>query len=149
MADKGRVAAIGRAFLDFGSKHEIDIPTVAELWGLKEYSQYRVIGSNGSGDPVTIDTTNGEVVYLNHDNAFQRVFINSTVTKLAEVLFAYDRLIAEAQAANGPEAYLDGNVPDESLRRFTLLVETLDPDALKSGMWPEELEQLNGRAEAG
>ena len=136
-------------FLDFGSKHEINIPTVTELWGVKECSQYRAIGSNGSGDPVAIDTASGEIVYLNHDNAFQRVFINSSVTRLAEALLAYHRLIAEAQAANGPEAFLDGNVPPSSLSRFVSLLETLDPAALKSGMWAEELEQFEGRADAG
>lgn len=97
---------------------------------------------------MAIDTANGAVVYLNHDYAFQRVFINSTVKKLAEVLFAYSRLIDEAQAANGHDAYLDSNVPDESVKRFISLVETLDPDALKSGMWADELDQLNGGKEA-
>lgn len=137
-------------FLSFGSKYEINIPTLSELWGVNDGSRYRVIGSNGSGDPVAIDTTNtGEVVYLNHDNDFQRVFINSTVMQLAEALLAYHRLIAEAQAANGPEAYLDGKVPSESLRRFVSLIITLDPVALDRGMWVEELDQLEGRAAAG
>ena len=86
------------------------------------------------------------MVYLNHDNAFQRVFINSSVTKLAEALLAYHRLIAEAQAANGADAYLDGNVPPESLRKFVSLITTLDPPALERGLWAQELEQLQGRA---
>ncbi len=137
-------------FLSFGDHHEINIPTVAELWGHDDRGRYCVIGSNGSGDPVAVDTAgNGAVVYLNHDNAFQRVLINSSVSKLAEALLAYDRLIAESQAANGTDAYLDGNVPAEALRKFVSLLATLDPPALEGGMWAEELEQLKGRAEAG
>jgi hypothetical protein len=136
-------------FLDFGSKHEINLPTVAELWGMEDGSRYRAIGSNGSGDPIAIDTATGEIVYLNHDNGFERVFINSSVTKLAEALCAYQRLIAEAQAANGPQAYLNGNVPSESLRRFVSLMEKLDPPALRTGLWFEELDQLEGREDAG
>lgn len=134
-------------FLGFGGEFEINIPTAAELWRLNDGGRFRVIGSNGSGDPIAVDTaTNGEVVYLNHDSAFQRVFINSSVTKLAEALLAYHRLIAESKAANGTEAYLDGNVPPEALRKFVSLVTSLDPPALESGMWVEEFEQLQGRA---
>jgi hypothetical protein len=136
-------------FLGFGEAHEINMPTVSELWDVKDCSQYRAIGSNGSGDPIAIDTATGEIVYLNHDNAFERVFINSSVTKLAELLLAYHRLIEEAQAANGPEAFLDGNVPPDTLSKFVALAETVDPAALKSGMWAEELEQLKDRGEAG
>jgi len=137
-------------FLSFGSNHEINIPTLKELWGVSDGSRYRVIGSNGSGDPIAIDTeANGAIVYLNHDNAFQRVFINSSVTKLAEVVLAYRQLIVEALAAGGPEAYLDGKVPPESLQRFVSIVTTLDPPAIESGMWVEEIEELQGRAETG
>jgi hypothetical protein len=135
-------------FLSFADNDEINIPTVTDLWGVRGFSQYRVIGANGNGDPIAIDTANGEIVYLNHDNAFQRVFINSSVIKLAEALLACYRLIAEAQAANGHEAFLDGDIPPESLSKFLSLLETVDPVALKSGMWTDELERLNGSEEA-
>ena len=85
-------------YLSFGSKYEINIPTVTELWGVNDGGRYRAIGSNGSGDPIAIDTaTAGEVVYLSHDNAFQRVFINSSVTKLAEVLLASEMDLPRAE----------------------------------------------------
>jgi len=73
--------------------------------------------------------------------------MSASVTKLADVLFGYKRLIAESQAANGEEAFLDGNVPPDALQRFVSLVGMLDPTALLSGIWVEELEQLQVRAE--
>lgn len=137
-------------FLSFGSKYEINVPTAADLWRISDGSHYRVIGSNGSGDPVVIDTECvGEVVYLNHDNDFRREFISSTVLKLADALLAYHRLIEEAQAANGPDAYLEGNVPPASLHRFASLMALLDPPTMRGGMWLEELEQLDRRAATG
>ena len=137
-------------FLSFGSEFAINIPTVSELWGIEDGSRHRVIGTNGSGDPVAIDTaTAGEVVYLNHDNDFQRVLINSTVTQLAETLLLYHRMVAEAVVANGPEAYLHGEIPPESLRSFVSLLRSLDPPAAARGMWVEEVEQLEARAAEG
>jgi hypothetical protein len=136
--------------LSFGGKDEVNIPTLNELWRVEGGSQYRILGSNGSGDPVAIDTaTAGEIVYLNHDNHFERVFINSSVTQLAESLLAYARLIAEAQAINGIDAFLDGKVPPETRKQFVSLLGTVDQPALLSGMWVEELEQLDARAAAG
>jgi hypothetical protein len=134
-------------FLSFGTEYEINIPTLTELWGIADGSQYRIIGSNGSGDPVAIDTaTSGHVVYLNHDNNFQRVFINSSIMQLACCLLACKRLIKEAQVVNGPEAYLDGNVPADVRARFISTIESSDPPAIVDGMWADELAQLDGRA---
>lgn len=51
---------------------------------------YLLFGSNGSGDPVCIDTVaHNEVVYLNHDNYFERVFMNSNVWQLGLCLIKY------------------------------------------------------------
>src|SRR5262245_1458177 len=59
-------------FLSFGGNQEINIPALTEFWGIADGSQYRVIGLNGSGDPIAIDAaTSGEVVYLNHDDDFR------------------------------------------------------------------------------
>ena len=134
-------------FLSFGGKPQISIPTVTELWGVSSGAHYRVIGSTGSGDPIAIDTAaSGQIVYLNHDNHFQRVFINSSVMQLAESLFAYRRLIEDTQSENGPNAYLDRDIPAEVLARFESFLRDSDPPALVSGMWADELEQLKDEA---
>ena len=38
-------------------------------------NNYLMFGSNGCGDPVCIDLSGqGEIVYLNHDNYFERIY---------------------------------------------------------------------------
>ncbi|WP_114782766.1 SUKH-4 family immunity protein [Botryobacter ruber] len=63
--------------------------TVNKSWNLEDtfFDQYLAIGSNGSGDPVAINLNNKEcIVYLNHDNGFQEVFINTNIEKLVETI---------------------------------------------------------------
>ncbi len=48
------------------------------------------IGSNSSGDDVCLDVNdNYSLVYLNHDDLFRRIFINSSVSLFAECLCLY------------------------------------------------------------
>ncbi|MGC3966000.1 MAG: SUKH-4 family immunity protein [Pirellulales bacterium] len=130
-------------YIDFGGKHVIEIPTAADMWRIPNASQYYVIGSNGSGDPVAIDTASqGQVVYLNHDDNFCRVFINSSVLQLAESLVAYVQLIRETQAVNGPDAFLDGNVPPTTQTKFAAAMSNIDSAAIHEGLWMDELAQF-------
>jgi hypothetical protein len=64
-----------------------ELKTVNELWDLQDsyYDRYVTIGSNGSGDPVAINaSSNDSIVYLNHDNDFIEVFINTDIGKFVE-----------------------------------------------------------------
>jgi len=134
-------------FLSFGNQDELKLPTLKELWRVSDGLNYRIIGSTGNGDPIAINASMpGEIVYLNHDNQFQRVFMNSSVVQLAEALVGYQRMINQAISANGPDAYLDGDIPTEALALFVALLDRVDPLALAGGMWAEEIEQLGGRA---
>src|SRR5262245_15990325 len=71
-------------FLAFRAPTAGELPTVAEEWRQpKEFAVYRVIGSDGSGNPVALDERNGgEVVILDHENRFARVLMNSSVRQL-------------------------------------------------------------------
>ena len=62
-----------------------DLETVNETWkiGDAEFDKYVNIGFNGSGDPIAINTENGEVVYLNHDDGFKEIYINADIEKFA------------------------------------------------------------------
>jgi len=72
---------------------------------------YRMFGSNASGDPVCIDTTEqGQVVYLNHDNYFERVYINNSIFQFAECLITYRDFIA---------SLIDADVTNYSRRKFS------------------------------
>lgn len=98
------------------------------------FDRYRIIGSNGSGDPICIDeAANGQIVYLNHDNRFQRVLMASSVVSLAECLLELRDFIDDAGGDTelvGPERY----------RQLLERLRTIDPAACEpDGYWPQEI----------
>ena len=51
---------------------------------------YRMIGSDGAGNPICVEEESGVVVMLDHEDRFHtRQFINSSVGQLAECLLAF------------------------------------------------------------
>jgi hypothetical protein len=81
-------------FLSFREKADKvlrKLPSAFSFLG-QEFARYRLLGSNGSGDFICIDESDGSIVYLNHDSDMKRVFINSSLVQFAESLC----LIAEA-----------------------------------------------------
>ena len=51
---------------------------------------FRVIGSDGSGNPICVEQPGGAVVLLDHEDRFRtRQFVNSSAGQLAECLLAY------------------------------------------------------------
>ena len=140
-------------FLSFGGTNVNQLPTTTLLYGLRELKvpdRYRIIGSNGSGDPIAIDIgEQGRIVYLNHDDQFAAVFVNSSVRQLCDSLFAYKQLVDVTRKENGDRAYLEGNVPDRALKAFVIRLETVDPKSLLRGsMWRSEIDQLGWRPTA-
>jgi hypothetical protein len=62
-----------------------------EFDGLDEFLMF---GSNGSGDPVCIDLVeNNEIVYLNHDNYFERIYMNRSIEQFAMCLILYKKFL--------------------------------------------------------
>jgi hypothetical protein len=120
-------------FLDFGGKHYLPIPSVADVWkGGTTFECYRAIGCNGFGDPVCIDeNSGGAVVYLNHDDNMKRQFINSSVECLAFSLLAFRTVVRDAQARGGPDAHLNGQIPNDVADQFIRRMDEVDPDAIK------------------
>ena len=131
-------------FLGFDTPHR-QVPTLAEKWQLgQEFSRYRVIGSNGSGDPICIDErAHGAIVELNHDNHFRVTLMNTSAARLAETLLAFRRLVEQAVQVNGEDAFLDNNVPDTAISAFETALKGIDPDAAKyDTFWSNQIEQL-------
>jgi len=119
-------------FLDFGGSTCISIPTVTEVWKAGE-RRYRIIGSNGYGDPVCVDTESaGRVFYLLHDDGLAPRFMNSSIPQLAYSLLAFRQVVSDANAIGGKNAYLEGCIPSEVVDRFITQMETIDPPAISS-----------------
>ena len=85
-------------FLSFHAYSPSEIDSHKQHFGTPE--SYFPIGHNGSGDILAIDTDSREVVYFNHDNHNQRVFINSSVRQFAESLCIYQEHLGKGAMAN-------------------------------------------------
>jgi hypothetical protein len=122
-------------FLDFGPPKSGTLERASAVWHQPSaFGRYRIIGGNGSGDPVCLDEeAEGEVVYLNHDNRFMRVLMASSVFSLAECLVELRDLIVNA---GGDTERVTPDEYSQLLARFR----TLDPPASgKGGFWEREL----------
>jgi len=92
---------------------------------------YRVIGSDGAGNPLCVEQGSGAVILLDHEDRFRtRQFVNSGVGQLAECLLAY---LGESQPG-----------------RFRTAVSGIDPPALAMlSFWWQEAAGLDTHAEPG
>ncbi|WP_339697121.1 hypothetical protein [uncultured Roseivirga sp.] len=66
-----------------------EIQLVSDMWDLdhEEYKDVYAIGFNGSGDPICIDVLDDEkLIYLNHDNDFEEVYINKNIERFSEMV---------------------------------------------------------------
>jgi hypothetical protein len=97
------------------------------------------IGSNGSGDPVIL-TPDGQIRYLNHDAGFASHYINCDLPTLAEALLGYRHLIKETVTVAGPDAFLDGLVPQHLRENWIMFLRSADPAAIDPGsFWADEV----------
>ena len=120
-------------FLNFESPKSGELPTVAKQWKQSDaFDRYRVIGSDGSGNPIAIDEGQaGQVVRLDHEDKFARTFINTTIHQFAESLLAYRDILRD----------LDGEdaLPEKARKQLHQRLKKIDPAAMKPAcFWPEE-----------
>jgi hypothetical protein len=125
------------------------VPTVAEEWDLpKEFRSFRLIGSDGSGNPIALDQDgHGEVVYLDHENRFARVLMNTSIRQLLESLLAYRKFVKDSLAEVGESAFLNGQT--SVVARMELRQELIRIDAAgmnRGNFWHEQLQNLNANA---
>ena len=115
-------------FLNFSPPKKGPIPRVSEtLWHLTpQFACYRVIGSNGSGDPVCIEESEGRIVYLDHENYFEPVLMGSSVFTLAECLLAFRAFITDAASSSSP-------MTQERIGVIIGCLQRIDPEACQEG----------------
>ncbi len=136
-------------FLAFEAPKSGELPTVSDVFDLPdELRRYRVIGFDGSGSAIAIDEKHrGEVVCLDHDNGMARVLLNSSIRQLAASLLAYRKMVRATMTRNGPDAFLDGNIPPDALKELQRELHQIDAAALKSGaFWANQVRSLEANA---
>lgn len=132
-------------FLSFDDCQLETIPTPNQVFGIEidQLNDYLWIGSNGSGDPVCIDLyNNNEIVYLNHDNDFERVFMNSGLEALSRCLIIFKDFISSVNASNESN-YLDRNFSDKVVEQLRQDLSEIDPKCVEeNAMWGMDLQYL-------
>lgn len=136
-------------FLSFEAPKSGPLPTLAQKWKLPpSFAVFRLIGSDGSGNPLALDESqNGEVVLLDHDLKFARVLVNKSIRQLAESLLAYRKLVRATQEEFGEDAYLDGQTSPAARQELRSELATIDAAAMQADcFWHAELQNLDANA---
>jgi hypothetical protein len=121
-------------FLNFKPPKSGTLQRVSVVWCQPStFGRYRMIGSNGSGDPVCLDEeAGGQVVYLNHDNDFQRVLMASSVITLAASLLQVRDFILESGGLSSMTAA-------GSFEPLVARLRSIDPAVCgEDGYWQQE-----------
>jgi hypothetical protein len=114
-----------------------------ELIG-EEFDRYVVIGSDGSGNPIALNTALADrLEWLDHEDYFSARYINESINQFGEILLAYRDFVNQIIKENGEEAYVDSNFTDEQFKLLKDKIELIDSKAIsEDGFWKEELEML-------
>ena len=135
-------------FLEFdGSGKRRFKPVTERFPAPSELGNYLCIGFGGSGDPVCICGSTGNVAMLNHDDHFRPILMNTSIVQLAESLLVFRQMVDAACAANGDDAYLDGDVPHDLIQSTRDDIARADSAAMQEGcFWWTELATLEQMA---
>ncbi|WP_169577842.1 SUKH-4 family immunity protein [Saccharibacillus kuerlensis] len=108
----------------------------------KQYSAYWLLGSTGYGDPVCLKAGSSQVVCIRMDQGGTEWFINSSIPQFAEFLLVYAELVQRTIRQNGPDAFLESNIPPDALKWMVREFGRIDPAGFAQGtFWREEVEE--------
>lgn len=132
-------------FLSFSEIKEQSLRSPNLVFGIDypELARYIMIGSNGSGDPVCIDSLIADqIVYLNHDNYFERVFVSSSISQLGFALIQY-RDFLKSITPTGSSNLKKRKFSDAEFEVLRQIFIDNDPICLnKNTFWQMELDDL-------
>ncbi|MBL7946636.1 MAG: SUKH-4 family immunity protein [Flavobacteriales bacterium] len=111
----------------------------------QDFDRYVSIGSDGSGDPIAIDTSDGDcIVALDHEDGFAKRYMNSSLDSLAVFLLGFRDFVQGLMASKGSSAFMNGDFTREDLEALHSKFQKVDPRALVEGhFWETELQMLS------
>ena len=135
--------APGLSFQGYGDTTSLSPNQVFNI-DIEELNDYIMIGSNGCGDPVCIDLNNeNEIVYLNHDNYFERIYMNGSVLQLTECIIRYQEFHASLNPRFENKTFIKRKFSDEEFSRVCEEFKAIDNKCLlDNNCWKAELEYL-------
>jgi hypothetical protein len=109
-----------------------------------EYSRYIVIGSDGCGNNIVIDTFSFcEIVLLDHENNFTRSYINKSVYHLFNSLVRYENFVEDVLTVFGDSGLLDFKYSDSQIRALECHLIENDPESINDQcFWNQEINIL-------
>jgi SUKH-4 immunity protein len=108
-----------------------------------EYRNYVVVGSDGSGDIIAINTKNNFIIeWLDHEDYFSSRFMNSSISQLANCLLCYRDFIKKINPGKTADECFDTEFTDGQFETLLDLLASIDQRAVQEGFWKEELELL-------
>ncbi|MCG2614730.1 hypothetical protein LZZ85_10580 [Terrimonas sp. NA20] len=132
--------------LSFETYNDVAVPTSNTVFNIDidGLDSYFMIGSNGCGDPVCVDLDHdNEIVYLNHDNYFDRIFINSSIHQLAECIIRYRNFYLSLDSRFENNIFAKRKFSDDEFYKVSGDFKTIDAKCLEEdACWKSELEYL-------
>lgn len=136
--------------LNFDYLKEGRIQTVNEKWNLNnsEFDKYLALGFNGSGDPISLNQINQELIYLNHDNDFHEMFINSDLKKFAQSVLRIQEFMDRLTKLS-PDSFFETEFSDENYHLLLADLKRIDSKVfeVESSHWLNTLETIKWERE--
>jgi len=106
------------------------------------YNKYVVIGADGSGSPVAVNTANGDTVeWLDHEDGFTSSYFNNSIGAMLQCFLIYEDFLETILIENGDDAVVNSRFTDAQFMDMKNKIISVDPEAIsQNGFWKEELE---------
>lgn len=113
------------------------------------WEKYIVIGSDGEGSPIVINTDKSDrIELLDHEINFSAKLCNSSIHRFAACLYFYRSFVETIQEENGEDAFMDGDFTDEHLEQLKQNLHKADPGILEiKGFWSDQITMALGMRE--
>lgn len=113
----------------------------------KSYEKYVTIGSDGGGNPLVINTAEGDrIEWIDHED-FSSRYMNASINHLVDTLIAY-RDFVRSLLERHQNAYMDSDFTDEQFKTLEAQILSIDEQALaEDSFWKAELNMLQTNRE--
>jgi len=126
-----------------GYKPSNSIETLNRIYDIHdEFEKYVVIGADGSGNPIAINTANDDSVeWLDHEDYFAGTYFNASIEAMLQFFLIYEDFLETIRKENGEDAAINSNFTDEQFMDMKNKMLFVDAKAVhEPGFWKEELE---------
>lgn len=110
---------------------------------------YWLIGSDGSGNPICLDTGNAErIVLLDHESGFELMdTMNASIIELAQSLLAYRGFIEQVNEEYGEDGFFDSKYTRAQVEELKRTFTEINPNIFnESSFWEQEVNMLSEEA---